>query len=164
MKADDPRLLEVWTQKEIPVLFRRHLKGAKSDANDASNAGGVLVKLPKHVTISETELRGGKRNHKPEWLKNFSAWRLPDRRFNELIELCLRRCQAVYSIHPYRPQKKCAPACYNASGFACDCACMGENHGQGDPGGAWWIVSEAFACQWQEKEYACRLLTAKPAA
>jgi hypothetical protein len=37
---------------------------------------------------------------------------------------------------------------------------MGEHHGAGNDG-SWFEVSDAFSTRWQQRELACRLLTAR---
>src|SRR5690606_1987750 len=63
-----------------------------------------------------------------------------------------------------RAQQKCAPACWNAEGFHCECSCMSENHGGGHPGGSWYKVSETFAVSWGAQRYSCRHLKIKGAS
>ena len=70
---------------------------------------------------------------------------------------CRLRFGRVYVIQPYREFEKCAPACWNATGFTCECSCMGKNHGS-MPGGRWWVVADTFAIQWQGRRLACRLI------
>ena len=76
----------------------------------------------------------------------------------DVIKLCLQQYQSAYVIQLYRAQQKCAPACWNAEGFHCECSCMGENHGGGHPGGNWHEVSETFAVSWGDQRYSCRHL------
>jgi hypothetical protein len=77
------------------------------------------------------------------------------------VEQTLKKYKKLYIIQPYRVQEKCAPACWNAEKHECQCSCMGENHGMGNPSGKWFVVSETFATTWRQNELACRLLTAK---
>lgn len=105
-------------------------------------------------------LRDGRRL-KPDWCAQFKAWEIPTAWFDSVIKLALRRHQEVYVIQLYREHQKCAPACWNAEGFHCECSCMGENHGGGHPGGNWYEVSETFAVSWGQQRYSCRHLKVK---
>jgi hypothetical protein len=119
-------------------------------------------RLPYNAHDAEW-LRGGRRT-KPTWVREHSYWEVPKAWFNELVGDCLRRLHGVYVVQLYRETQKCAPACWNAQGFDCECSCLGVNHGSGSPGGHWHIVSEALAFQRGELKYACRLLTRKETA
>lgn len=145
MKAGDPRLREIWKQKEIPVIYRR---GGKQP---------LMVHLP-FGQDNRSWLKKDIRKKEPVWDGKFSCWHIPKTRFNELVKDTLVRYSRVYVIQPYREQEKCAPACWNAEGFECECSCMGENHGSGNPNGRWFVISETLAVSWQDREYGCRLI------
>lgn len=145
MEAQDPHLREIWRQKAIPVVYRQ------------SRPNPVLVRIP--YSPSNFEWVRGERRHKPEWNSTYKCWETPVAWFDELVERTLRRYGRVYVIQLYKEHQKCAPACWNAKGFHCECSCMGANHGSGHPGGKWHEVSETFAFQWGPRKYACRLLT-----
>jgi hypothetical protein len=144
MENRDPNLVRIWRQKTIPVVGR---KGKEKP---------LLVKLPYSEDRFEW-LRNGRRT-KPEWLNIYKCWKTPSSWFEDSVKRCLERYERVYVIQPYREQQKCAPACWNATGVKCECSCMGENHGSGNPAGKWHVVSETFAVHWGERKYACRLL------
>jgi hypothetical protein len=78
----------------------------------------------------------------PTWNRDGRYWELPQKWLNDIVERALQRFGSLYIIQPYREQ--------------------GAHHGMGDPGGRWFMVSEAFATQWQETEVACRLLRSRP--
>jgi hypothetical protein len=149
--AEDLR--RIWRQNSTAVIVRKG-RGER-----------LQVKLPNPSTDPEA-LRRAKAflqaarpdGRAPDWKKRFSGWELPYSWFNDLVEYFLRHLGATYIIQPYRPQEKCAPACMNAVGHECQCACMGENHGAGGPGAGWFVVSDTFATRWGEEELACRLL------
>lgn len=100
-------------------------------------------------------LRDGRRD-KPKWHARFKAWEIPAAWFDSAIKLSLRRYGDAYVIQVYRDQQKCAPACWNAEGFHCECSCMGANHGGGHPGDNWYEVSDTFAVSWARRRYSCR--------
>jgi len=144
MERNGSKLKEVWRQEKIPVVFRKG-KGTP-----------LLVKLPASPN-NQYWLKDSRRNL-PEWSKQYHCWSAPKAWFEDTVKRTLDRWGKVYVIQPYRTQQKCAPACWNALGVICECSCMGENHGSGDPSGKWHIVSDAFAVQWGEMSYACRLI------
>jgi hypothetical protein len=141
-------ILRVWRQARIPVVYRQ--------------GGGdpLLVRIP-YGPDNKTWIRGGRR-HKPQWNAEHGAWEVPQSWLDAIIPACLNRFGKVYVIQPYRQQEKCAPACWSAKGYECQCSCMGANHGSQHPSGNWRIVSDTFAVRWHDRELACRLITAKP--
>ena len=145
MDSKDVRLRRIWQQGSIPVIFRQ---GAGKP---------TLVRLP----YSEDNRRWVRDDNRrrPHWNSEWRCWETPATWFDDLIERSVERYGKVYVIQLYREQQKCAPACWNAVGYHCECSCMGENHGSGDPGGRWHEVSETFAFSWGPKKYACRLIT-----
>lgn len=147
MEKTTPDIRTIWNQKNIPIAYRPPQKGE------------ILLRLP-FAKDNRNFLQQNRKN-KPEWLKDKKCWQLPRSWFNDIVESVLRRHKKLYIIQPYREQEKCAPACWNAKGHECQCSCMGENHGQGQPGGSWFIVSETFATTWRAKKLACRLLEVK---
>lgn len=134
----------LWRQTDIPVIYRPG--GAKS----------LKVHLPYRAD-NKSWLQHGKR-FKPIWHSVQKCWEVPKAWFDEIVRLCLVRFDRVYVIQPYREQEKCAPACWNAKGFECECSCMGENHGQQNPIGSWRVISETFAVSWKARQLACRLI------
>ncbi|RPI74829.1 MAG: hypothetical protein EHM45_17040 [Desulfobacteraceae bacterium] len=132
MEKKDPKLKEIWNQKEFPVVFRK-------------GKGEPLLVRFSDSDEEKAWLKDEHRN-KPKWLKNYKCWKIPKAWFEDVVKRALIRYKGVYVIQPFRPQEKCAPACWNATGIECDCSCMGENHGSGNPIGKWYIVSEALGC------------------
>ncbi len=162
MDAQDPRLRQIWEQQSVPVIFRQQ------------QPSRVLIRLPFAAEVGAGHRRArafsadnakwlrGEHRHIPKWIPQFKCWKTPVSWFNDLIEQCLRRFGRVYVVQLHREQQKCAPACWNAVGFDCECSCMGAGHGAGHPGGRWYEVSDTFAYEWGPRKYACRLLVAKP--
>jgi hypothetical protein len=148
MDQRDLRLRQIWAQKEIPVVYR------------PAQSKPFMVRLPYSPT-NRHWLKGDHRNH-PEWLTTSKCWKTPKAWFEDIIKRALEKYGSVYVIHSFNAQQKCAPACWNATGVECECSCMGEHHGSGNPAGKWHIVSETFAVSWDAREYSCRLLV-KPA-
>ena len=146
MDAHDPRLRAIWTQSETPVVFKQQ------------RPEPLLVRLP-FSTDNYTWLRGNNRR-KPAWDGRRKRWETPVSWFDDLILRLLKKYGKTYVVQLHKEQQKCAPACWNAAGFHCECSCMGQNHGSGHPGGKWHEVSETFAFSWGERKYACRLLLA----
>lgn len=143
----DPRLLQIWNQQLVPVLYRRG-KGVP-----------LLVRLP-FAKDNRGWLKAEHRND-PEWVKEQKYWQTPKSWFEGIIKNALLRYKSIYVIQPFNPDEKCAPACWHALGAECECSCMGANHGSGEPLGRWHVVSETLAVKWGPKQYSCRLL--KPA-
>ncbi len=144
MILTNAQLREIWHQKKIPVVFRRG-KGQR-----------LMLRLP-YSSENRHIVKGGHRNE-PVWSDRFRCWETPRSWFNDLIERFLVRFNRVYVIQGFREEQKCAPACWNASGYDCECSCMGANHGTGNPAGCWHVVSETFAVEWSARKYACRLM------
>lgn len=138
------QLREIWGQRKIPVVFRRG-KGLR-----------LMVRLP-YSTENRDVVKGGHR-HDPVWHVRFRCWETPRAWFDDLIERFLQQHGKVYVIQAFREEQKCAPACWNATGHDCECSCMGNNHGSGNPAGCWHVVSDAFAVEWGDRKYACRLM------
>lgn len=145
MEAHDPRLKRIWKQVALPVIYRR-------TASDP-----VLIRLP--YAAENFEWIRGDNKRKPEWNSQYRCWEAPAAWFDRLIKRALEKYKKTYVIQQHKHQQKCAPACWNAKGFHCECSCMGQHHGAGHPGGRWHEVAETFAFQWGEKQYACRLIT-----
>jgi hypothetical protein len=133
----------IWHQTTIPVVFRR-AKGMP-----------LLVKLP-YATDNFDWLRNDSQR-KPHWNKRYKCWETPYAWLNALVRRLLSRYGRLYLIQPHKVLEICAPACWNATGFECDCSCMGQNHGS-QSGAGWYVISESFALRWQERELACRLI------
>jgi hypothetical protein len=146
MEQKDPRLRRIWQQKTTPVVYRQ------------ARPKPILVRLP-FSSDNYTWLRGNNR-HKPKWNAQHKRWETPVAWFDDLVQRILERYRQVYVIQLHKEQQKCAPACWNARGFHCECSCMGVHHGTGYPGGNWHSVSERFASQWGPCLYACRLIVA----
>lgn len=138
------KLKKIWNQQTVPVILRRG-KGHR-----------LRLRLP-YADGNRSWIQNSRRNS-PEWYSLGRYWEAPQAWFNDLVTRCLSRFGKAYIIQPYREQEKCAPACWNATGHECQCSCMGERHGTGDPGGHWFIVSDAVATCWHQQELACRLL------
>jgi len=143
MATQDANARAIWKQKVVPVVYR---VGSGID---------LLIKIP-YSPDNFTWLRDDNRR-KPSWNKQYKCWETPSTWFNDVVERILQKYGKVYVIQPYRVLEKCAPACWNARGFECQCSCMGENHGSQAPG-RWFIISETCALSWQNRELACRLL------
>jgi hypothetical protein len=139
----------IWRQSAIPVAYR-------------PGGAPLLVKLPFAADNADW-LRNGKRT-KPEWVKRFKAWEVPRSWFNDVILRVLQRYGRVYVIQPFRELEKCAPACWNAQGFECECSCMGEHHGSQGAGAGWFVVSETCAVRHGERVLACRLIETRARA
>jgi hypothetical protein len=145
MEKQDPRLKSIWRQTETPVIYKQ------------PRPQPILFKVP--YARDNYDWVHGDKHHKPKWNSKFKCWETPISWFDELIEQALKRFGKIYVIQTYKELQKCAPACWNATGFHCECSCMGANHGSGDPGRTWQEVSDTFAFQWGPRQYACRLIT-----
>lgn len=144
MENQDQRLRKIWMQTDIPVIFRQE------------RPEPTLVRLP--FSLDNYHWLKGEHRRKPDWDKKFKCWETPIAWFDDLITISLARFNRVYVVQAHKEQQKCAPACWNAHGFHCECSCMGENHGTGQPDGKWHEVSETFAFHWGPRHYACRLI------
>ncbi len=140
----EAKIKEVWRQNVIPVIYRQG-KGMP-----------LLIRLP-YSEDNRQWVKNGHRN-KPEWNPKYKCWETPKAWFNDLVKRSLERYNKLYIIQPYREQEKCAPACWNAVGHECQCSCMGANHGSHSSENDWFVVSDAFATRWGERELACRLM------
>ncbi|GEM_PF-566510 len=144
---DNQQLREVWNQRAIPVVFRR------------GPGEGLMIRMP--YSSQNREWIKAEHRREPNWNMKFRCWETPRSWFDDLVTRFLRKFGKVYVIQAFREQQKCAPACWNATGFDCECSCMGQNHGSGNPAGCWHIVSDTFAIEWSERQYSCRLIESK---
>ena len=146
MHLSDRDAAGLWRQAEtkIPVVYRR--------------SGGQPLLIRFRYWPDNRDWLRSQHRRKPQWNTQFKCWQTPKSWFEEVVRRLLKRFERVYVIQPFRPQEKCAPACWNAIGIECECSCMGEYHGSGDPPGKWHIVSETFAVQWHDRRLACRLI------
>jgi hypothetical protein len=119
-----------------------------------------MIHLPYHAD-NRIWLRGDHRR-KPIWNAEYRCWEVPQSWFEDVVTQCIHRFGSVYVIQPYRVQEKCAPACWNAQGFECECSCLGANHGCQNPTGNWRVISETFAVRWHDQQLACRLIERTP--
>ena len=137
----------IWRNGVIPVIYR---PDRQSD---------LLVRLPgarnAGLWNDESFLRG-------DFLRQLTcdpktkAWAIPRSRLNYIAARCLCRYQSLWIIQTYRPLEKCAPACWNAQGYDCQCSCLGENHGSGRA--LEHVVSETFAFERGGQKLAARFL------
>jgi hypothetical protein len=139
----------IWRQERIPVIYR-------------PGGGLPLMARVPYARGNRFWLQNDHRR-KPQWNPKYKCWEFPKAWFEDIVTRSLARFERVYVIQPFRAQEKCAPACWNAKGFECECSCMGANHGSRHPEGAWRVVSQTFALRWRDRELACRLIE-KPAA
>ena len=146
MRFEDARVRRLWSQQFIPVVVRQ------------GSSEPILVRLP-YADDNRTWLRGDHRNQ-PTWNSDAKYWSVPKSWFDDVVHRALIRYGKAYVIQLYKRQQTCAPACWNAKGFHCECSCLGAHHGNGHPSGAWFMVSDTFAFNWGDTEYACRLITA----
>lgn len=96
---------------------------------------------------------------RPKWNKQFKCWEIPNAWFEPVTRGLLARFTRAFVIQPYRELETCAPACWNALGVICECSCMGANHGSHNDD-RWHVVDETFAFRWNDRELACRLISA----
>jgi hypothetical protein len=135
----------IWRQTTVPVIYR-------------PGRGHLLVKLPYRDDNREWLQQAQRR--RPVWNSQYRCWETPAAWLDDVVTRTVRRFSSTWLIQPYREKLQCAPACWNAMGFKCECSCMGANHGGGLPdGNKWHVVSEACACSWQGRELAFRLIT-----
>ena len=137
----------IWHNGETPVIFRR------------GKSLPLMVKLPPSKENPREWLKGDARRN-PEWNKNYQCWEVPNSWLDQLVARILIHYGKVYLIQPHKVLEKCAPACWNARGFECNCSCMGQNHGS-HSGLGWYVVAESFAFRWETRELACRLIVAR---
>lgn len=142
----DPSLSRIWHQQTIPVVYR-------------PRSGDLLIKLP-FAENNRQWLSSGRRS-RPTWSAQYKCWELPRSAFNELVPRILYEFHSVYTIQPHRQTEVCAPACWDAQGFDCECSCLSVNHGLGQRGGRWYIVSESYAVRWGDRELRWSLLQEK---
>jgi hypothetical protein len=91
-------------------------------------------------------------------------WTLPKTWLNDLCRRLVRRFGACYLVQSLRERQQCARACWNATGLICVCSCMGTHHGEGQPDGRWYEVSETCAVSWGDRQLHYKLLRARSRA
>lgn len=136
----------IWHQNRIPVIWRLGKKRP------------LLIRLPSFVPASGEWLRDEQRR-RPQWSDRWNCWVVPLTWLNRLVRRIVFRFGSTYLIQPFREKEICAPACWNAIGFECECSCMGKNHGMGTPEGKWYIHSETLAIQHKDRKWACSRIT-----
>lgn len=124
--------------------------------------GKLEVRLPYAEGNKGWLTTGHRTRGDVKWHVQGKYWITPASWFFELARRLVQRHGAAYILQKHNEMEKCAPACWNAKGLDCNCSCMGERHGSGDPEGRWYVVSETFAFTWQGASYRATLLTAKP--
>ncbi|TGY87633.1 hypothetical protein E5163_14460 [Marinicauda algicola] len=144
MEQDQTKIRHIWNQERVPVIHRRTGEREKH-----------RVRLP-YSKENRTWLQHSGRAE-PVWNRLEKCWLTPKSWFNGLVKRCLEHYGSVYIVQPYNEMEKCAPACKNATGFECECSCMGAYHGIRNDG-SWFEVDEAFAFRWKGQSLACRLL------
>ncbi len=144
MTAQDKNLRAIWKQSKIPVVYRQ------------GDSKPLLIRLP-FSRDNRAWLKEKPRQKDPEFFDQYKCWKLPKSRFDSIIKKALVRYEQVYVIQPYRVLEICSSSCMNATGFECECSCMGKNHGAGVID-SWYEISETLAVQWHDREYACRLI------
>jgi hypothetical protein len=144
----DPRLNEIWEQRSIAVLYR-------------PGDDDLYVKTPYALGNKEWFQDGRNRRSAPKWNPEEKHWRVPRSHFKELTRRLVERFRRAYIIQPYNEKEVCAPACWNASGLDCECSCLGQNHGNGQPGGRWYIISETCAIKWGSRGLKWNLIEIK---
>jgi hypothetical protein len=140
------QLKMIWRQGRIPVVFRRN------------RPLPVLVRVP-YAKDNRDWLRVTRTM--PKWNSQYKAWEVPQSWFEAMVRKSLRRYREAYVIQLYREQQKCAPVCWNARSFHCECSCLGANHGMGQPNGNWYEIVATFAVLWGIQRYSCRHLKVK---
>ena len=144
----NPELSTVWRNGRIPVIARPGGTGKR-----------LLARLP-YSELNRLWLTSIRYTVQPTWLREDKAWELPKSWLNQFVAAALLRYGRLYIIQPYREDEICAPACWNARGFECECSCMGANHGEGEQEG-YYEVSETLAIKIGPTQWASRLLTSK---
>jgi hypothetical protein len=119
--------------------------------------GGLRVRLP-YSQSNRDWLRIGQR--KPVWNKANRYWEIPRSHLNRIAKHALEAFGQCWIIQSISRLEVCAPACWNASGLDCECACHGENHGS-ENDDSWFVVCESFACRSAGVDYSIRLIGAR---
>lgn len=137
---------EAWTQTAIPVVYRRR------------KAKDVLLRAPYMPDMRH--LLAGLGRKRPRWWKTQQCWILPSSWLSRVIALMLELHGRTYLMQWHYKSEKCAPACWNAKGFDCECSCLGANHGSRDEAG-WHVISDVCATRQCDATLACSLIEAK---
>jgi len=137
--------VQIWRNGRIPVVYR------------PGRREYLLARIP--FTGESILWLAGEGKHRIEFNPRFKAWEIPPTRLNDIIKRCLNRFGETWLIQSYREFEKCAPACWNAEGFDCQCSCLGENHGSGRE--LEHIVSETFAFEWGGRRLSARHFKAR---
>lgn len=133
----------IWNQARVPVVY-------------LPPKGPIRVRLP-YAEGNKEWLRDERRS-RPKWNPTDKYWTLPRAWFDDFVSRTIERFGRVYVVQPFRVMEKCAPACWQAKGFQCDCSCMGGNHGSQSSEG-WREITETFAVRWGDSQLGCRLIT-----
>ncbi len=90
MGTQDPKLREIWLQKQIPVVYRE------------GKSKPILLRLP--YSPDNREWLQGDHRRRPEWNTRYNCWETPKAWFDEIIRLALKRFGRVYVIQPFKAQ------------------------------------------------------------
>ena len=145
MKPQFSSATEAWQQKDIPVIVRTRKRGGGNPK--------LRVRLPEygdHYTL----LKGtNKYNRNPVEVPAKRYWEVAYRRLNGLVEILANFYGKVILIQPVREKQVCARKCMEATGFECECSCLGANHGAYNMDSSWYEVDDTYAVR-HGSEYA----------
>jgi hypothetical protein len=159
-----PRLAPVGV--DLPALFRQaSYDGGIPVLYDPGKNKKLWLVMP-YWREGSTWLQGEHSRHNHHYIRTGTSdpnhWEFPRLWLTDTVHRLLQKFGQCYHVQVFYHTQVCAPACWDAEGFICECSCVGENHGKGKPKGAH-VISETFAITWKQRDLSCRLLKAKGA-
>lgn len=137
MKTRFKNATEAWQQFEIPVIVRTRKIEGKNPR--------LRIRLPEHPDPFALLKGVNKRNRNPIEKEKQRYWELAYGRLNEMVETLSKTFGHVILIQPVRETMVCARKCIEASGFECECSCLGANHGSQHMDSAWYEIEDTYA-------------------
>lgn len=154
MKRRFQNAKEAWQQFEIPVIVRTRKREGKNPR--------LRIRLPNHPDPFALLKGPNKNNRNPIELQKQHYWEIAYGRLNEIVETLAKTFGQVILIQPVREKLVCARKCVEASGFECECSCLGENHGSQHMDSAWYEIDDTYAVSHGEEYASLKIISPKP--
>lgn len=153
-RFDDAK--KAWNQSEVPVILRRKKQAGQNPK--------LRIRLPVKGYHFQILKGANKHSHNPVHVAKGNYWEVAYNRLNELVRILATHYGKVILMQPVRHKQVCARACMEASGFECECSCLGENHGSNNMDSSWYEVDDTYAVRYGGEDVSLKIISAKEAA
>jgi hypothetical protein len=150
MKSRFEDAKRAWNQKESPVILRRRKQNGRNQR--------LRIRLPAQGNHFILLKGSNKFNHKPIYVEKGSFWEVPYQRLNDLVEVLAKFYGKVILMQPVKEKQVCARKCMEASGFECECSCLGANHGSENMTSSWYEVDDTYAVRYGSDQVSLKLI------